>query len=131
MDRTNAMEIFRKIVGGSVVLSPVGRIELATADAFQDELLAALSLAGERSESGAVVVDCSHLDYVSSAGLRALVIAARKANGHGLGVAAMQPVVREIYAISRFDALVAAFETVRDALAKLDPAALDHLATGP
>jgi anti-anti-sigma factor len=131
MDQTKAMEIFRKIVGGSVVLSPVGRIELTTADVFRDELLAAFSLVGDRSDAGAVVVDCSHLDYVSSAGLRALVIAARKANGHGLGVAAMQPVVREIYAISRFDTIVAAFETVRDALAKLDPSALDHLATTP
>ena len=123
--------MFRRIVGNSVVLSPVGRIELSTADAFRDELLSALGVVGERSDKGAVVVDCSHLDYVSSAGLRMLVIAARKAAGRGLGVAAMQPVVREIYTISRFDTVVAAFETVRDALAKLDPGALDHLATSP
>jgi hypothetical protein len=57
-----------------------------------------------------------------------LVIAARAANGRRLGIATMQPVVREIYAISRFETIIAAFETERDALAKLDPAALDHVA---
>jgi anti-sigma B factor antagonist len=120
------MEIIRKIIGGSVVLAPVGRIELTTADAFKEQLLAALAQAA--TGSGAVVVDCAHLDYISSAGLRALVIAAKSANGSGLGVAAMPPVVREIYAISRFDTIITAFDSVRDALAKLDPAALDHLA---
>jgi anti-anti-sigma factor len=119
------MEIIQKTVGGSVILTPVGRIELTTADAFKDQLLAALEQA---AGAGAVVVDCAHLDYISSAGLRVLVIASRSAKGRGLGIATMQPVVREIYAISRFDAIIAAFETVRDALAKLDPSALDHLA---
>jgi anti-anti-sigma factor len=119
------MEIIKKIVGGSVVLAPIGRIELTTADGFKEQLLAALELA---SVPGAVVIDCAHLDYISSAGLRVLVIAARSAKGRGLGVATMQPVVREIYAISRFETVIATFETVRDALAKLDPAALDHFA---
>lgn len=119
------MEIIRKVVGGSVVLTPVGRIELTTAELFKEQLLGALELA---AETGAVVIDGAHLDYISSAGLRVLVIAARSANGRQLGVATLQPVVREIYAISRFDAIITAFETVRDALARLDPAALDHLA---
>ena len=119
------MEIIKKVVGGSVILTPIGRIELTSADGFKEQLLGALEAA---TESGAVVIDCAHLDYISSAGLRVLVIAARAANGRKLGIATMQPVVREIYAISRFEAIIAAFETVRDALAKLDPAALDHLA---
>jgi anti-anti-sigma factor len=119
------MEIIRKSVGDSVVLAPVGRIELSTADAFKEQLLAALGQAGTQ---GAVVIDCTHLDYISSAGLRALVIGSKSADGRSLGLAAMPPVVREIYAISRFDAIIAAFDTVRDALAKLDPAAVDHLA---
>jgi anti-anti-sigma factor len=119
------MEIIKKVVGGSVILTPIGRIELTTADGFKAQLLDALELA---SPAGAVVIDCAHLDYISSAGLRVLVIAARAANGRRLGIATMQPVVREIYAISRFETIIAAFETVRDALAKLDPAALDHVA---
>jgi len=56
------------------------------------------------------------------------VIAANRPTESGLGIAADAPVVREIYAISRFDTIITAFDSVRDALAKLDPAALDHLA---
>jgi anti-anti-sigma factor len=122
------MEIIKKMVGGSAVLTPVGRIELTTAEPFKEQLLAALDLVA--AGPGAVVIDCAHLDYVSSAGLRALMIASKTAKGRnlGLGVAGMQPVVREIFAISRFDLVIACFETVRDALGKLDPAAVDHLA---
>jgi len=36
------MEIIKKVVGGSVVLTPIGRIELNTADAFKEQLLGAL-----------------------------------------------------------------------------------------
>lgn len=121
------MEILKKTVGDSVVLAPVGRVEMATADSFRDQLLGALDgLAG----GGAVIVDCAHLDYVSSAGLRALMIASKtaKQKSRGLGVAAMQPVVREIFQISRFDLVITCFDGVRDALAKLDPKALDSMA---
>ena len=125
------MEIIKRTVGGSVVLKPVGRIELTTAEPFREQLIGALEALG--APPAAVVIDCAHLDYVSSAGLRALMIAAKtaKSRGVGLGVAAMQPVVREIFAISRFDLVVPRFETVRDAFGKLDPAAVDHLATQP
>lgn len=121
------MEIIRKTVGVSVVLAPVGRIEMTTADPFREQVMAALDgLTG----GGAVIIDCAHLDYVSSAGLRALMIASKtaKAKSLGLGVAAMQPVVREIFQISRFDLVVACFDTVRGALGKLDPKALDSTA---
>jgi anti-anti-sigma factor len=122
-----AMEIIRKTVGGSVVLAPVGRIEMTTADPFREQVLGALDRLGT---GGAVVIDCAHLDYVSSAGLRALMIASKTAKTKtlGLAVAAMQPVVREIFQISRFDLVVACFDTVREALGKLDPAALDAAA---
>ncbi len=125
------MEVIKKSVGASIVLKPVGRIELATADPFKAQLVEALGAL--TAAPAAVVIDCSHLDYVSSAGLRALMIAAKDAKGRGLGlgVAAMQPVVREIFAISRFDLVIETFESVRDALGKLDPAAVDHLAANP
>jgi anti-anti-sigma factor len=127
------MEIIRKTVGASVVLAPVGRIELTTADPFREQILAALdglAKGPDGKATGAVVVDCAHLDYVSSAGLRALMIASKtaKAAGKGLAVTTMQPVVREIFQISRFDLVIPCFDTVRQALGKLDPAALDAAA---
>ena len=116
------MEIGEERRGAALVLSPQGRLDSTTAPEFEQRVRARMA-EGNRD----FVIDLGALDYVSSAGLRALVIASKSSNGRGLGLAAMQPVVREIYAIARFDAIIAAFETVRDALAKLDPGALDHL----
>jgi len=125
------MEVVRKQVGGSVVLKPVGRIDMTTAEPFRAQLLAALG--DLAAPPAAVVIDCAHLDYVSSAGLRAVMVAAKEAKGRGLGlgVAALQPVVREIFVISRFDLVIASFETVRDAFGTLDPGAVEHLAGLP
>ncbi len=124
------MELMRKSVGASIVLTPVGRIEMTAAEPFREQLLAVVD--GPEAAQGAVVIDCAHLDYVSSAGLRALMIASKaaKARNRGLGVAAMQPVVREIFAISRFELVIACYETVRDAFAALDPEAVDRLGSG-
>jgi anti-sigma B factor antagonist/stage II sporulation protein AA (anti-sigma F factor antagonist) len=47
-----------------------------------------------------------------------------RARGARIAVAALQPVVAEIFAISRFDSVLEVFPSVRDAIAKLSPAAL-------
>ncbi len=53
----------------------------------------------------ALVLDFAGVDYISSVGLRVLMIAAKQTRGNGarIAVAALQPVVAEIFAISRFD----------------------------
>ena len=121
------MESASRSIGGSVVLQAKGRIELTNADGLRDALLKAVGDAGE-----AVILDLAGLDYVSSAGLRSLMIASKQAKGRGvaIGVAAMQPVVKEIFAISRFNLVFACFDTVREALARLAPAALSAYDSG-
>jgi anti-sigma B factor antagonist/stage II sporulation protein AA (anti-sigma F factor antagonist) len=54
------------------------------------------------------------------------MIAAKQMRGRGarIAVAALQPVVAEIFAISRFDSVLEVFPSVREALAKVSPAAL-------
>jgi anti-anti-sigma regulatory factor len=54
------------------------------------------------------------------------MLAARQAKGQGstLVVAALQPLVREVFEISRFTLLFTVLPTVRDALAALSPDAL-------
>jgi anti-anti-sigma factor len=96
------------------VLTPAGRIDNDTSLAFQARLLAAIG-----NEANAVLVDLSGVDYMSSAGLRALMMGARqsKAAKGRLGVAALRPVVKEIFAISRFNHVVPVFDSTDDALA--------------
>ena len=115
------MEASRRQLPNSVILGPDGRIELSNADLFKDALLEAVAAA-----KAAVILDFSRTLYVSSAGLRSLMIASKAgaARGVTLGVAAMQPIVKEIFTISRFHLVLPCFETVREALARLDPPAL-------
>src|SRR5271165_6965121 len=56
-----------------LVLAPVGRIDNLTSAEFQTRLLAAVT-----SNSADVVVDLSGVEYISSAGLRALMTASRQ-----------------------------------------------------
>lgn len=65
------------------------------------------------------MLDFSGLDYISSAGLRVLMIAAKEVKPQQgiIAVAAMQPVVREIFDISKFNLVLNCFDSVADALA--------------
>lgn len=118
------MEIRNARFGNIVVLSPVGRIDHATSDEFRkslETLIAAQAASGE-----GVVFDLAGVEYISSAGLRCFMLAAKqaKARGSDMVVAALQPVVREIFEISRFTLVFETFATVRDAIAQLSPGAL-------
>ena len=109
------MEIGERRDGDILVLSPAGRIDNDTSSDFQTRLLAALV------PGAAVVVDFSRVEYISSAGLRALMMGSKqaKATKGRLAVAALGSVVKEIFEISRFALVVQVFDTPADALAAL------------
>jgi anti-sigma B factor antagonist/stage II sporulation protein AA (anti-sigma F factor antagonist) len=75
--------------------------------------------------SAALVLDFTTVEYISSVGLRVLMMASKQLRGREgrIAVAALQPVVREIFEIARFQHVVEVFPSVRDALAALSPAA--------
>jgi anti-anti-sigma factor len=101
----------------ALVVAVAGRLDQDNCDAFRADLMAHV----ERSsrESGTVVLDLAGLEYVSSAGLRCFMLASREAKSHGgrIFVAALQPMVAEIFEISHFTLLFQVFPTVREALA--------------
>ena len=101
------------------VLAPRGRHDHDNCELFQADLAPHLQ-ACERDRF-ALVLDLSGLEYVSSAGLRCLMIAARQASAHNsrIVVASMQPVVSEIFQISRFNLVLEVFATMREALASV------------
>jgi anti-anti-sigma factor len=109
--------------GAARVATPRGRLDHETCDAFQADLAEQLALC-ER-EGAALVLDLSGLEYVSSAGLRCLMLGARQATAHKsrILVAAPQPVVAEILQISRFNLVLQVFGTTREALASVSPQA--------
>jgi anti-sigma B factor antagonist len=118
------MDLAPRRFGNTIVLSPAGRLDHATADDFKDALLAQMGscVAGQ----DLLVLDLSKVPYIASVGLRALMIASKqvKVQGGTLVVAALQPVVKEIFEISRFTLVFNTFPSVRDALAAISPSAL-------
>jgi len=112
------LEVSVKHVDSATVLAVAGRIDITTSDAFRDRLLEAIG--GGRS----LVIDLGGVDYISSAGLRAMMLGSKQARSAGtkLAVAALQPVVLEIFQISRFDKLLPCHPTVDTALAAIQSA---------
>ena len=110
------MEIGERRDGDILILLPAGRIDNDTSAAFQARLLASLTAPG-----AAVLVDFTGAEYISSAGLRALMMGSRQAKAvkGRLAVAELRPVVKEIFEISRFSLVVPVFDTLADALAAL------------
>lgn len=118
------MQLTEQCVGNAVVLKVSGRIDHASADGFQAALQPHLTQC--KAGGNVVVLDFSGVEYISSVGLRVLMIAAKQAKAQrgAIAVAAMQPVVKEIFEISKFTMVIACFAGVRDALAELSPSAL-------
>lgn len=106
-----------------VVIAPQDRLDHANGDRFS----AALEphLADCRPGGLRLVLDLSALRYVSSAGLRCFMLAAKQAKAQGgeVVIAGMQTVVREIFEISRFTLLFRVFADVGAALDALSPRA--------
>lgn len=109
------MEIREQRQGNVIVISPVGRLDSLSCREFEARLLAALD------EIRAVVVDCAAMDYISSAGLRSLLVAAKhnRTTGGQLALAALRDNPREVFDISGFSAIFAIHPTVAEAVASL------------
>ena len=118
------LQIATRQVADAVIAMPVGRIDHRSAAEFEAALTPLVAAAA--GAKGALVLDFSGIDYISSVGLRVLMIAAKKMREREapLLVSALQSVVAEIFAISRFDNVVEQFPSVRGALGQLSAPAL-------
>jgi anti-anti-sigma factor len=118
------MHVSEERYGDALVLTPVGRVDNSTTDSLRSDLdthVVTCRKGGDR-----LILDFSKVDYISSVGLRVLMLAAKKVREQEgtIVVAGLQPVVREIFEISRFNLVFQCFGTVRDALAKVSAIAL-------
>ncbi|MFK8252755.1 STAS domain-containing protein [Ancylobacter terrae] len=97
-----------------LVVTPVRRLDSASSPAFEEEINARLA-GGARD----LVIDFSGVDYISSAGLRVILVAGKKlkAAGGRLALAGLRDNCREVFEISGFVALFPVFDTVEAARA--------------
>jgi anti-anti-sigma factor len=110
-----------------LVVSVSGRADHANAEHFKARLWP--HLANCRAGGDQLVLDLGALEYISSAGLRVLMLAAREAKAQDgtLVVCGLQPVVREIFEISRFNVVFRVLPDLPRALGELsDRAATAH-----
>ena len=93
------MNIGEQKVDDVLVLSPEGRLDSNTAEAFEQRVLG-------RIDDGEVrlVIDLSALEYISSAGLRVLLMAAKriKSENGGMALCGLKEAIREVFEISGF-----------------------------
>lgn len=97
------MEVLETKESGTTVLMPRGRVDSVTCKPFEQALMGALE-AGERR----VIVDFAELDYISSAGLRVLLMGAKrqKAAGGRLFLCGMRDHIREVFDVSGFSSIL-------------------------
>ena len=116
------MEITSKQIADVTLIQVQGRIDHKTAKDFENALKPHLDqcLAGEYKK---ILMDLGGVDFMTSAGLRVLMIAAKTCDRQkwNIAVAALQPGIREIFKISRFDLVLNIFPTVKSALENLAP----------
>jgi anti-anti-sigma factor len=111
------MNVSSRRFANAVAVHVAGRLDQDTCEAFRGQLIQFVESAAH--DGGAIVLDLSALEYVSSAGLRCFMLASRQAKAqHGrIFVAALQPMVAEIFQISHFNLVFQVFPTMREAMA--------------
>lgn len=108
------MNIEVQKLDNAIVAAVTGRVDTITAQAFEKDL--AGTLAGEEK---LLVLDLAGLEYISSAGLRVILSAAKtlKARGGEVRLAAASGSVKKVFQVSGFFAMFKGFATRSEALA--------------
>ncbi len=103
------MKIETRQSGSTVIVVPSGRLDGIGAPDVEDQLVAAA-----KRHRGCVVLDCRAIVYISSAGLRALLLGAKACAREGgeLTVAALQPNCRTVMEASGLLSVLQYTETV-------------------
>lgn len=111
------MEISTERVGSALIVMPSeNRVDGTNARDFQVGLEAAI----EETDS-AVIFDAETLTYISSAGLRAILLVVKSINRRGgkFAVCSLSDPIREIFSISGFDNIIPIEASRDDALSAI------------
>jgi anti-anti-sigma factor len=109
------MEIFEEQAGGALVVAPRGRIDSVSSGELERHLVSRLDAGARR-----VVIDFASVDYISSAGLRVLLLAARrlKPPAGTLVLCGLAPSVRTVLELAGFMSLFTVEPAREQALAR-------------
>jgi len=110
------MSVTFESVGTVLVVDLLGRLDSANSSVVEAQLLERV-MGGE----GAVLLDLGRLDYISSAGLRVVLVVAKrmKQAGRPLVLCGLQPNIRDVFEISGFLGILDVVAKRTEALARL------------
>ena len=97
------MEISTEREGTLLVVKPGGRLDSINAREFDDAMRSAISQSDQ-----VVIIDLENVSYVSSAGLRVILLTAKTLQKRGakLLICSLSEPIREVFEISGFDKII-------------------------
>jgi anti-sigma B factor antagonist len=107
------MEVTERQHNGITILGLKGRLDSNTSDTFERQLLGLVEGGATR-----LILDFQELDYISSAGLRVLLKAAKelkRSNGR-LALCALKDYIKEIFEMSGFVSFLPIHGTLEETL---------------
>jgi anti-anti-sigma factor len=97
------IEVAEERAEEKLILLPVGRLDSANARSFETVVMEHIAGGEQR-----LVIDFSQLNFISSSGMRVLLIAAKKlqASQGSIVLCAMKDHIHEVFRISGFDRII-------------------------
>ena len=116
MQSLEPMKITRNKQSGVMVLAPDGRLDIVESPKFEEAVLEVIAGGDTR-----LVLDMSAVPYVSSSGLRVIVLGAKKASeaGGGFAVSSPQVIVKKVFQAAGMQNLFKTFDALDEAVASL------------
>ncbi len=108
------MQIAQESQDGILILLPQGRLDAHTSGEFESFVLQAIDGGAKK-----LLIDATQLEYLSSAGLRALLAATKKMRtlAGTIALCSLQPQLKEIIEIAGFNSLIPVYADRPAALA--------------
>jgi len=106
------MEMTQSQKESLVILGLKGKLDASTSNSLEEKLLSLIE-GGDKQ----LMVDFSHLDYISSAGLRVLLMTAKRlknANGK-IVLCALKENVREVFDLAGFSTIFSIYPSQQEA----------------
>ena len=110
------MELTSEVENGVALYHIIGRIDATTCHDLESAIGSAM-----RGGASRIIFDLSGVDFISSAGLRVILVTAKTAAaaGGGLAIFGVQSVVNEVFSISGIGKMIPIVSEETEARAKL------------
>lgn len=99
-----------------IIIKPINRLDSNTFEAFEQEINSQIS-----NNASKLIIDFTELEYISSAGLRVILVTAKKLKKTKgtLRLCAMKDFIKEIFDIAGFSAILNIDTDLNESLSKM------------